>query len=158
MDEKTQLIEHWRQQHQKIVYYILALTVTCVGFSVVQTKGVPFKWTHFVLVTSMLSWGYSIFSGLQVLYLSISVMRRNLVLLDALANIKLLREKSPKVNKEEVSIIEKNQAVVKEEGELIEEEGNASEKMASRQANFFVYGVVIFAVWHVLEMIVLSIE
>jgi len=62
------LIEIYRQLSQlqeKYTFYIVALCVSSIGFSVYCTMGKPIHWTHLPLGIAVLSWAISIFCGLK---------------------------------------------------------------------------------------------
>ena len=72
MDERFQrLFESTKKEvnasSEKYVYYVIALSVTCIGFSVVRTSGSNLQVTHLPLAGAVLCWGISIYCGLTIL-------------------------------------------------------------------------------------------
>jgi hypothetical protein len=47
MEQQIELFRAFRQQQEKYVYYIIALCVTAIGFSVYKTNGLALKYTQF---------------------------------------------------------------------------------------------------------------
>ena len=54
--EQKELLNIFRQQQEKYVYYLIALCVTSIGFSVYKTSGVPIKGIQIPLAVAVLSW------------------------------------------------------------------------------------------------------
>jgi hypothetical protein len=65
MQEQLQLHKEFREKQEKYTYYIIALCVTAIGFSVLQTTGQPLKVMQLPLAVAVISWGISIYCGLQ---------------------------------------------------------------------------------------------
>jgi len=77
MEEKKEIQRQFRQQQEKFVYYLIALSVTSIGFSIYKTTGQPLKWTQIPLGMSILCWGLSVFCGLRFLKYVISTSYAN---------------------------------------------------------------------------------
>src|SRR5690606_35025426 len=77
MKEQTEMRVQFRQQQEKFVYYLIALSVTSIGFSIYKTTGQPLKWTQIPLGMSILCWGLSVFCGLRFLKYVISTSYAN---------------------------------------------------------------------------------
>jgi len=58
-------------QLQKFIYYLIALSVTAIGFSIINTKGETLKYIQIPLLISIISWSISIYLGLSFLSSSI---------------------------------------------------------------------------------------
>lgn len=67
MDLQKELLKVHTQQQERLVYYIIALCVTSIGFSIYQTTGHSLKWIQIPLALALLSWGLSIYCGLRFL-------------------------------------------------------------------------------------------
>jgi hypothetical protein len=46
MKERADIQKQYRQQQEKHVYYLLALTVTSIAFTINQTNGIGLKWVQ----------------------------------------------------------------------------------------------------------------
>jgi hypothetical protein len=66
-----------RDQQTKFVYYIIALCVAAIGFSVHQTVGHTLNWYHIILGCAIFSWVASIFCGFQFLQILMKVLIAN---------------------------------------------------------------------------------
>lgn len=76
-DQLRSLEEHHREQLQKYAYYLIALAVTCVGFSIHNTASSKLEWTHLLLGIAVLFWSISINKGLRLLRARITVTHLN---------------------------------------------------------------------------------
>lgn len=77
MDEQKELRDSFRQQQERFVYYVIALSVTAIGFSIYTTTGQPLKWSQIPLGLSVVAWGLSIYCGLTFLRYAISTLFSN---------------------------------------------------------------------------------
>lgn len=77
MKEQEEIRTQYRQQQEKYIYYIIALCVAAIGFSVHKTIGLPLKWTQVPLGIAVLSWGMSIYYGLRFLRGGLNILYDN---------------------------------------------------------------------------------
>src|SRR5690606_18949994 len=84
MEEQKELRIQFRQQQEKYVYYVIALSVSSIAFSVYQTTGRHLEWSHIPLGVAVLSWGLSVFCGLRFLAYVISTLYSNIYYNDIL--------------------------------------------------------------------------
>ena len=93
MEGQIEIKKEHHSQIQKFVYYIIALCVTAIGFSIVQTTGQKLEITHLPLGFAVLCWSLSIFFGIRYLSSSISVLYNNNLYFD------ILKGNAPEFNK-----------------------------------------------------------
>lgn len=133
------IIESYRSHYQlqeKYVFYIIALCVSAIGFSVYCTTGKPMKYSQIPLLISVICWGASIFFGLNFLKKLISTKSANFELLE-----------SKYFHKETYEIILKDAI-----NQIIDDLTAKCLKLFSLQEYLFYAGIVSFIIWHILEM------
>lgn len=142
MEEQIEIQKQFRQQQEKFVYYIIALSVTSIGFSVYKTIGLPLKLIQIPLGIAVVSWGLSIFCGFNFLKYSISTLFSN----NEYYNI--LGGKNQEVGNN-IHMI--NAAKIG-----ITKAMNYNSKKANLFFNWLQYlfysGIISFLTWHLLEM------
>lgn len=142
MEEQSELLKQFRQQQEKYVYYIIALCVTGIGFSVVKTTGLPLKWTQIPLASAVLSWGLSIHCGLKFMRYTISTLYANKTYLD------ILQGKHPKAGNHPQLIQAAAEGVI----QAMEFNSDRAMKLSQWQNRLFYFGIILFIAWHVIEM------
>jgi hypothetical protein len=142
VEEQREIQKQFRQQQEKYVYYMIALSVTATGFSVYKTTGLQLKWTQIPLGLAILCWGLSIFCGLRFLKYVISTLYANNVYFDIIqgryADIGTHPQK-----------IEAAKSGVKQ---AMETNSNRASAYSKWQERLFYCGIVLFLVWHITEM------
>lgn len=147
MDENQKEIQRqFRQQQEKYVYYILALTVSAIGFAIYKTSGLPLKFSQIPLGLSVVSWGVSIFCGLKFIKYTISNLYANNAYFDILAG------RHPDLG----NIPWKMEAGAEGIKQAMESNGKTAGKYFNWQGRLFYAGIVLFILWHVIEMYLLS--
>lgn len=142
MDLINDLNKKFIDRQEKFVYYLVALSVTCIGFSIYQTIGRPLEITQIPLGVAILSWSISIFFGLQFLKHS------NSLLADDAESLRVTSGTHP--------ISGKNPAAIVVGKRYFEEARTKTGKILIRQFRSlewgFYLGGVSFVTWHVIEM------
>ena len=142
MQEQIELFKVHRQQQEKLVYYIVALCVTSIGFSIYQTTGHSLKWIQVPLALAVLSWGLSIYCGLRFLKYALSILYANNALFNICQGIEPGVGNHPHQIKAASSGVE----------EAIKQSAETSNKLFKWQERLFYSGIVLFLFWHLLEM------
>ena len=57
--------KEFREKQEKYVYYLIALSVSAIGFSVYKTENQSLAYSQIPLALAVLSWSISIFCGLK---------------------------------------------------------------------------------------------
>lgn len=147
MDENQKEIQRQhRQQQEKYVYYILALTVSAIGFAIYKTSGLPLKWSQVPLGLSVISWGVSIFCGLKFIKYVLSILYANN------AYFEILNGQDPDLG----NVPWKIEAGAKGVREAMKLNAITASKYLDWQSRLFYIGIVLFIIWHVSEMYLLS--
>jgi hypothetical protein len=143
MDVKFEIYRSLSQLQEKFVFYVIALNVSAIGFSVYLTLGKPLVLTQIPLGLSMLFWGLSIWFGMN--YLKKLVDSKSV-------NFEMLKLEGTR------TLINQNEYTTKS-NELIEEDQKIFLKIVKYlkyHEMLFYAGIVCFIFWHFLEMAVLT--
>jgi hypothetical protein len=142
MKEQTEMRVQFRQQQEKFVYYLIALSVTSIGFSVYKTIGLELKFIQIPLGIAVLSWGLSIFCGLTFLKYLMSTLYSNIEYFNILQG-----------NNEEVG---NNPKLIHAASKGVHMAMSSNSKRAGYFFNWqhylFYLGIISFIIWHLLEM------
>jgi hypothetical protein len=146
MEEQKEIQKQFRQQQEKYTYYIIALCVAAIGFSVNKTIGVPLILIQIPLGIAVLAWGTSIFCGLKFLRFVISNLFTNNEYFE------IIQGNNPEIGK--------NPQIIEAAEEGIKQAMQSNSKTASKLANWqdalFLVGFISFLVWHLIEMYMIS--
>ena len=142
MDIKTDLMKEFRSQQQKYVYYIIALSVTSIGFSIFQTMNEPLKITQIPLGLAILSWGFSIFFGLSFIRYIISSIYANIEYFN------VIEGNNPDVVKKP----QFKDSIIEGIKQAIQSNSKKTTKLFKSQNYLFYFGVVLFILWRIIEM------
>lgn len=134
MSTKEDLVKDFRSQQEKYVYYIVALCVTSLAYTVAITKDMKISICMVPLGLSIIAWLVSIYCGLTLV---------KTLLHHTYLNLELLERKE---NKEvDIDDIRK----------LISEAKKLQKKAISlgdvREYSFYI-GIASFVVWRIIEM------
>lgn len=142
MEEQKEIQRQFRQQQEKYVYYIVALNVTAIGFSIYQTTGKTLNCTQIPLGLAIISFGISIYCGLKFLKYLISNLYTNNEYFE------ILKGAHPEIgnNSQKIQLAS---GIMKDI--MIKNSNNAS-KFMTFQETFFYFGIILFIVWHIIEM------
>ncbi len=143
---QKEIQRQFRQQQEKYVYYILALTVSAIGFGIYKTSGLPLKWSQIPLGLSVICWSISIFFGLNFLKYVIGNLYLNNEYFEILAGI------NPDFGNTTWQI----EANIEGLKLAMKSDEKTAEKYFDWQGKLFFIGVVLFILWHILEMYLLS--
>jgi hypothetical protein len=142
MDTQNQLAEEHRSQQIKYRYYLIALAVACIGYSVHSTVDYTLSRVSILLGVSVIAWGVSVYCGLTFLKYSMSILYANF----SLFNIRDGKDPMVGSNPE---MIEIGIDAVKD---AIEENQKASGGYSKWQEYLLVIGAISFLLWHTLEL------
>lgn len=148
MDKENELSElqkevrvEKRQQVQKFVYYVLALSVACLAFSVNLSKDVKIEWSQIPLGIAAVCWSLSALIGLKSLTLMTQILEIEHVMYEGRKGI----NDDGKDYSEQWKFL----------GEMNEDRKGKVERFESGQKGqfyLFIIGIALFITWHVLEM------
>lgn len=127
------------QLQEKYIFYLVALGVSAIGFSVYCTMNKPLLYSHILLGIAVLLWSISIFSGLKYIKWAIEAKRVNY---QKLEHLSLRQTMSPEKFLYLINILE----------DYEKKYGRKLQLYFPLQENCFYSGVIFFIVWHVIEM------
>ncbi|MEO8762204.1 MAG: hypothetical protein ABI388_11760 [Bacteroidia bacterium] len=143
MDEgQKEIQKQFREQQQKYTYYIIALCVAAIGFSIHETMGQPLRCSQIPLGISIFFWGLSVFCGLRFTAYGISTLYANNAYID------ILNGKNKKYGTHPEKITAASTGVSK----AMESNIEVGAKYAKWQNIGFYIGSVCFIIWHIVEM------
>lgn len=142
MDEQKEIQKQFRDSQEKYIYYIIALCVAAIGFSVHKTLGVSLTKIQIPLGFAILSWAISIYSGLRFIEKRLDILFTNNQYFEILQGRNNIAGNHPEK-------IEIGAKVLKE---IMEEKAKNVSKYFTIQKTFFFIGFLSFIVWHILEM------
>ncbi len=142
MEEQREILKQFRQQQEKYVYYIVALCVTSIGFSIIKTSGQTIKWSQIPLAIAVISWSTSVYCGLTFLRYVISSLYANKVYLDITQGLHPDFQTNPAIR----------EAAADGVMSAIQKNSNKTMQYSKWQNWLFYFGIILFIIWHVIEM------
>jgi len=128
--DHTEIWKTGRAVQEKYDYYLMALTVAAIGFTVQKTGGLQWTFPAFLPVAALLCWAVSLGGGFRRQEHVATAIRCLLIII------------TPPVQPEEVSAAEKKSDKAYNKGVF----------WRKIQFYFFLSGTVLFMVWHVWNM------
>lgn len=136
---QVEIQKQLREQQGKFVYYIIALCVAAIGFSIHQTFEQKLSYYHTLLAISMITWCLSIFCGFQFVQIHMKALVANA---DYFQIIRKHKELNQKEENQVRSILT----------DKIETYSIRSQSNFMWQQYWFYIGIVLFLIWRVFEM------
>jgi hypothetical protein len=142
MEQQLEIQKHFRNSQEKYVYYLIALCVSAIGFSIYITLNKTLSLIMIPLGFSILTWSLSIINGFKLIEMLLSLLRVNNDIFEAAkGNNPILGNDPQKIN---IGY------------EFLMKELEKGEKIAYRrhkyQYIFFIIGMISFIAWHILEL------
>jgi hypothetical protein len=141
-DLLNKLREDYNVRREKYVYYVVALSVACIGFSVYQTRELPLTFSQIPLGIAVINWGISIYSGLSYLKGDISILIKDHNRVKIAAGLHELSGNNPNLIERGLHIAER---------EMKKDEPIALRMHTLLEVCFY-SGVLWFVIWHGIEM------
>jgi hypothetical protein len=129
-------------QREKFIYYMIAIAVTSIGFSVLRTQDASFKLIHIPLALAILSWLLSIHYGFTNIVKTLAVLRSNVAYLYIKQGINPLDGTIMPDIDNPTEIVEKS----------IKKNNERTGIYFNRQKRLLYGGILLFICWHLLEM------
>ena len=139
---QLEIQKQFRQQQEKLVYYIIALSVSAIGFSVFKTTGQSLKIIQIPLGFAVLCWSISIFCGLKFLQYVISNLYANNEYFE------IEKGNHPDIGNHPDAI----EAGIKGFKGAMVINKKRMKKYFKFQNSLFYVGIILFIIWHLLEM------
>ncbi|WP_298248399.1 hypothetical protein [uncultured Christiangramia sp.] len=141
-NEKKEVENLFRQRQEKLTYYIIALTVTSIGFSIYNTNNVPLSYTQIPLAIAIGCWGFSVFCGIQFLKYILSNLFAESSYYDIIAGHHPELGNDPEKIKNAIIGLTKATKINAERGQ----------NYSKWHYRLFYSGIILFLLWHIIEM------
>lgn len=145
-EEKKELRTQHRSLQEKYTYYVIALCVSAVGFSIHQTKGLPLEISQIPLGFSIIFWSISVYCGIKFLRYQISLIYTNFSMLEIQSGNDPITGKDQNKIDYGLKLVDK----------IFYKDSNTASLLSKFQYYFFLIGYVFYIVWHVYEMFLLT--
>ncbi|MDR6967443.1 hypothetical protein J2X31_001454 [Flavobacterium arsenatis] len=134
--------QEFRDKQEKYVYYLIALSVSAIGFSIHKTENHSLAYSQIPLALAVMCWSVSIICGLKFLKYVISNLYAN--------------NDYYEITKGRHPSIGNDQDLIKRGIESFHEAMKVNSKAMKRYFKFnqylFYFGIILFIVWHIIEM------
>lgn len=134
--------QEFREKQEKYVYYLIALSVSAIGFSIYKTENKSLTYSQIPLALAVICWCISIYCGLKFLKYVISSLYANN------GYYEIIKGRHPDIGNHPEFI----KAGVKGFKEAIELNGKAMKIYFKFQGYLFYSGIMFFIFWHIFEM------
>jgi len=134
--------QEFRDKQEKYVYYLIALSVSAIGFSIYKTENQSLTYSQIPLGLAVLSWSISIFCGLKFLKYVISNLYANN------SYFEIIKGNHPNIGNQPELI----KAGVEGFKEAMQINSDTMVKYFKFQGYTFYFGIILFIVWHIIEM------
>lgn len=142
MKEQLELHREFRDKQEKYAYYVIALCIAAIGFSVTQTIGQPLKNIQIPLGLAIICWGISINCGLRFIGIIVSSIHRNSMYFDLIQGKDSIAGKHPEKIEIGLEVYHKGS----------DELSKKSSSLYNWQERLFYIGIILFITWRLLEM------
>jgi hypothetical protein len=151
MEERplTDLVKTLRDSDIKYIYYVIALNIAGVAFSINQTKDAVYNEYHILLVVAVAFWAMGVFLGFQFLFRFKDSLQYT-INGSQIAN-DILKAKTDILNKEEVSQMAFNDFDTKSVNVQIK-----ARRLYRGSLIVFYLGSLVFVTWHITNMILIN--
>lgn len=141
---QIEIQKQFRERQDKFVYYLIALCVAAIGFSVSQTIGQHLNCLHCFLGAAVICWVVSIFCGFQFVQIVLKGLHANDKYFETIAGRGIdITGVSQKTVDEAASIVLR---------EKRDKYSKRTERNFMWQQYLFYTGLVLFLVWHIIQM------
>jgi ABC-type transport system involved in multi-copper enzyme maturation permease subunit len=141
-DIQFNIQQEFREKQEKYVYYLIALSVSAIGFSIYRTENQSLAYSKIPLALAVISWSISIYCGLKFMKYVISNLYANNYYYE------ITNGRDPKIGKDP-ELIESGVTGFMEAMKINSKE---MKKYFNFQSYLFYFGIVLFIVWHIIEM------
>lgn len=142
-DTQIEIQRQLKERQEKFVYYQIALCVTAIGFSIVQTIHVKLEYNLLFVALAIIFWAGSIFCGFQFIIIYLKGLIANNNYFDMLAG-----RRGKVISKQLAEEVATDILIEKVDGY-----SRRSHRNFLLQQYFFYFGLISFIVWHVLRII-----
>ena len=143
-DHQTQIEiqKQLRDKRDKFVYYIMALCVASIAFSVTQTAGQKLTCIHVFIGGAIICWMGSIFFGFSFIQNELVILIRNSDYFDQIAGRVGNLPKGPTLDKAASKVLREHRDRITKKATL---------NFRWQQYLFYI-GLGLFLIWHIIQM------
>jgi hypothetical protein len=141
-DAQIGIQKQHKERQEKFVYYLIALCVAAIGFSVTQTVNQQLNYFHVLLGVSFACWATSIFCGFQFIQLMLLGSQANNHYFNTLAGHVEGIKPSPANDKIAADVLR----------EKSDKYSTRSQRNFMWQQYLFYLGLGSFIAWHIIQM------
>lgn len=134
--------QEFREKQEKYIYYLIALSVSAIGFSIYKTENQSLTYSQIPLALAVLFWSVSIFCGLKFLKYVISNLYANN------GYYEIIKGRHPDIGNHPDMI----KSGIEGFREAMEINGKAMKMYFKFQGYLFYFGIILFIAWHIIEM------
>jgi len=142
MEVQKEIREQFRAQQGKLTYYIIALCIAAIGFSIHTTSSDHLGWSHLPIAIAVLCWGGSAYCGLRFMKTVVNILHNNV------SYFEVKEGKNPIVGNKPENIALGIKILL----EGVASESGKSVGLGKWQHRLFYFGVIFFVTWHVIRM------
>jgi hypothetical protein len=134
--------QEFREKQEKYIYYLIALSVSAIGFSIYKTENKTLTYSQIPLALAVIFWSISIFCGLKFLKYIISNLYANNDYYEIIKGRHPITGKNPELI----------QIGVEGFQEAMKINSKAMKMYFKLQGYLFYSGIILFILWHITEM------
>lgn len=142
MGNHTELYKVYSQKQERYTYYIVALSIACIGYAVHQTTGLGYSRSQVLLGMAVLFWAISAYLGLRHSQLATSTVYTNMGLLKIGAGQDEIAGTDPQR-------IRIGQSTVTG---IIKDYQKKASRVSVWQNRLFYVALILYLLWHLYEM------
>jgi hypothetical protein len=142
MSDKSDLVAFFKSQQEKYTYYVIALAVASLGFSVNLTMDMKISKAMIPLGIALICWLVSVYSGLRMLQWVMSSTYANINLLEVIEGNHELTGRNPQAIKIASDTIRN----------ILEDNSKTTVKLGTNRDISFYSGIAFFILWRIIEM------
>jgi hypothetical protein len=143
MDIREEYIKEYRERQEKYVYYILAIPIAAIGFSVNITMDRKWSQIDFVLATAIFLWLISVLYGILTIQRLVGSIASNIDIIDIRSGIHPLTGNHPQKIQVGLETMQ---------NELIKLSSKSGRFMNLQKMSLYL-GVIMFLLWRLLDML-----
>lgn len=144
MEQQIEIQKQFREQQERYTYYLIALCVAAIGYSINIIRGLTFTYHQIFLFLSFLPWVTSVYLGLKRIKLVISILFNQDAYLKAHKGTLDELKENPHPDYQKAAIKEIRKGLVKDY--------KVADRIGNWQYRLFLIGFLLFIIWALIEM------
>jgi hypothetical protein len=145
-DLQKEVYQQFRTSQDKYAYFLLAAAGAAIGFALTQTQGKPLSLTQLPLGIAVICWGLSFYYGCRFVEYITSSLYANFDLLKVQDGI------HPDVGMNPELISAASEGI----RDALKNNSKETHRLANLQFQLLISGAIMYIIWHVVEMYILT--